>query len=38
MQSHHYLLIALALIVGYALAHYWPWPGEQVSKLVGSGG
>jgi hypothetical protein len=36
MQSHHYLLIALALLVGYALALYYPGPGNAVRSAVGA--
>ena len=36
MQSHHYLLIALALIIGYALAMYFPGPGQAVKSAVGA--
>jgi hypothetical protein len=38
MQSHHYLLIAVALIVGYVLAHYWSWPADAFKGVTRAGG
>ena len=30
MEGHHYLLIVLALLVGYAAARFFPGPGQMV--------
>lgn len=30
MQNHHYLLIALAIVAGYALARFFPQAGNAV--------
>lgn len=34
MQSHHYLLIAIALIAGYALATVWPAPAAMAKGAL----
>jgi hypothetical protein len=36
MQPHHYLLIAIAIVAGYMLAHIWPAPGNAVAAAVGA--
>jgi hypothetical protein len=36
MRNHHYLLIAIALLAGYAIAGYFPQLGKM-SKLPGWG-
>lgn len=35
MRTHHYGLIALAMIAGYILAVYWPAPGQMVRSAIG---
>ena len=30
MQSHHWLLILVALVAGYALARFYPQAGQKV--------
>ena len=30
MQSHHYLMLVLALVIGYVAARYWPGPGQMI--------
>lgn len=35
MKIHHYGLIVIAMIAGYALATYWPAPGQMVRSAIG---
>lgn len=30
MQSHHYLAIIVALLIGYAVARFYPQPGQMI--------
>ena len=35
MQSHHYMLIAIALVAGYVLATVWPVPAQMAKQALG---